>query len=73
MAELPQISGHKAVRAFERAGFEQDRQSGSHAILKKEGFAFVLSVPLHDELKKGTLRKLIKVSGLTVEEFRGHL
>ena len=29
----------------------------------------LLSVPMHDPVKKGTLRKLIRQAGLTVEEF----
>lgn len=69
MAELPQISGADAVKAFCKAGFEQDRQRGSHAILKKAGFAVLLAVPLHEELKKGTLRRLIRDADLTVDEF----
>lgn len=73
MSELPRISGHDAVRAFGHAGFEMVRQRGSHAILKKEAHPLLLSVPLHDELKRGTLRRLIRDSGLTVEEFCGFL
>jgi hypothetical protein len=33
----------------------------------------VLTVPLHDEIAPGTLRKLIRLSGLTVDEFLGLL
>ena len=36
MAKLPAISGADAVRAFERAGWRQARQRGSHVILLKE-------------------------------------
>ncbi|MDO8631109.1 MAG: type II toxin-antitoxin system HicA family toxin [Phycisphaerales bacterium] len=69
MSELPQVSGVKAVKAFGKFGFQEARQRGSHVILKKEGYPLLLSEPAHDELKKGTLRKLIRDSGLTVEEF----
>ncbi len=37
--------------------------------MEKAGLDVTLSVPLHDELKRGTLRNLIKDSGLTVKEF----
>ncbi len=37
--------------------------------MEKPGLDVTLSVPLHDELKRGTLRNLIKDAGLTVEEF----
>lgn len=69
MSELPRVSGKKAIKAFASFGFHQARQRGSHAILKKTGFPVLLSVPLHDELKIGTLRSLIRVAGITVEEF----
>lgn len=73
MSELPQISGKKAVKTFGKLGFQQARQSGSHAILKKDGFPLLLTVPLHDELKKGTLRRLIRDAGLTIDEFCAHI
>ena len=69
MSELPQVSGKDAIKAFGKLGFHIVRQRGSHAILKKDGFPILLSVPLHDELKKGTLRSLIRDAGLTVDEF----
>lgn len=70
MPKLPLISGEKAIKAFEQLGFHQARQSGtSHVVLKKEGYPILLSVPKHDELKKGLLRGLIRDAGLTVEEF----
>lgn len=69
MSNVPRISGVDAVKAFARAGYEHVRTSGSHAILKKDGAALVLSVPLHNELKTGTLRGLIRDSGMSTEEF----
>lgn len=69
MSDLPQVSGEKAIRALGRLGFHQARQRGSHVILKKDGFPLLLSVPLHGELKAGTLRSLIRDAGITVDEF----
>lgn len=37
MPKLPSVTGEEAVRAFNRAGFIQDRMAGSHCILKKDG------------------------------------
>jgi predicted RNA binding protein YcfA (HicA-like mRNA interferase family) len=45
------------------------RQRGSHMILVKTGHMATLSVPDHREVAKGTLRSLIRSSGLTPEEF----
>ena len=68
MPALPVVSWRDAVGAFEKAGFRLARQRGSHIILAKPGGP-TLSVPEHSELKTGTLRKLIRLSGLSVEEF----
>jgi predicted RNA binding protein YcfA (HicA-like mRNA interferase family) len=73
MSRLPVCSGANAVKAFEQAGWIKDRQSGSHISLKKAGERAVLTVPNHKELAPGTLRRLIRDSGLTVEEFAGLL
>jgi len=39
-------------------------------ILTKPGSIVSLSVPDHRELAPGTLRKLIRLAGVTVEEFQ---
>lgn len=70
MSKLPSISGGKAIRAFERLGYQVDRQRGSHVILRQiEKPHRRLVVPNHKSLGKGTLRALIRDAGLTVEEF----
>lgn len=72
MAELPVVSGKEAIRAFERLGYEQVRQKGSHVFMRCVGRPSI-SVPLHDPIKRGTLRSLIRDAGITVEEFRDAL
>jgi predicted RNA binding protein YcfA (HicA-like mRNA interferase family) len=69
MPALPVLSGRKAVRVFEKLGWEVVRQRGSHIILVKEGEIATLSIPDHKEIAKGTLRSLIRSAGLTVEAF----
>ena len=70
MTRLPVVSGREAARAFSKLGYELDRQHGSHLILRQPAAPFRrLTVPDHDDLAKGTLRKLIREAGLTVEEF----
>jgi predicted RNA binding protein YcfA (HicA-like mRNA interferase family) len=68
VASLPVVSGEAAVRAFERAGWRRARQKGSHVSLVKPGVNVNLSVPLHRELDRGTLHKLIRLAGLSVDE-----
>ncbi len=72
MPKLPVVSGDKAIKAFERMGYERVRQDGSHIRLIAEGRS-PLTVPRHKGLKRGMLRRLIRDAGCTVEEFRGYL
>ncbi len=69
MAALPSVSGERAVRVFQKAGWNKDRQHGSHVILIKPGHEASLSVPQHREVAPGTLRALIRAAGMSVEEF----
>jgi predicted RNA binding protein YcfA (HicA-like mRNA interferase family) len=69
MPSLPRLSGRAVVKAFVRDGWQLARQKGSHMILVKEGSWATLSVPDHREIAPGTLRSLVRASGLTVEEF----
>ena len=69
MPELPRISGKKAVQVFERMGFVQTRQRGSHVVLRRGSVGCVL--PLHKSLAIGALRSAIRQAGITVDEFVG--
>ena len=69
MPPLPVVSGQKAIRAFEKCGWIFARRNSTHISLRKSGNATVLTVPDHKELDAGTLRNLIRTSGLTVQEF----
>ena len=66
---LPVMNGREVVRIFEKLGWRFVRQKGSHMILVKTGEMVTLSVPDHSEVAKGTLRKLIRTAGITVDEF----
>jgi len=67
---LPVVSGIDVVKALAEIGYEVDHQTGSHMILRhKEPPHRRLTVPMHHELAKGTLRAIIRHAGLTVEEF----
>jgi predicted RNA binding protein YcfA (HicA-like mRNA interferase family) len=68
MPDLPAVSGEQAAQAFLRAGWVVARRA-NHIILTKPGSIVSLSVPSHPELAPGTLRKLIRLAGLSIEEF----
>lgn len=69
MPRLPVVTGDDAIRAFQRVGFHLDHWHGSHGVLYHEDGRH-LSVPGgRKELKPGMLRNLIRLAGLTVDEF----
>lgn len=67
MPKLPRVSGADAVRALQRLGFEQVRQRGSHVIMRRGAKGCV--VPLHSELKVGTLAGVLRQAEVSAEEF----
>ena len=71
MSRLGSYTGEQVVRAFQRAGWKITRQRSSHVILEKEGDEATLSVPVHKgkNVKRGTLRNLIKDARMSVDEF----
>ncbi|MBX6334170.1 type II toxin-antitoxin system HicA family toxin [Candidatus Saccharibacteria bacterium] len=65
------ISGKQAIAILQKAGFVVTRQKGSHVVLTKStpsGKAITV-VPLHKELKKGTIRGIAKLAGMDEKEF----
>ena len=66
MAKLPSVSGKKLIRALGKLGFVLIRQKGSHVILQRE--SNLITVPLHDPIKKSTLNAILKQADVTLEE-----
>lgn len=71
MPKLPVISGREACRRFASLGYQRIRQRGSHIRLihSADPLRTPLTIPDHPELGKGLLRKLIRDSDITIEEF----
>lgn len=69
MTKLPTISGRECVKALQKAGFYVTRQKGSHINLRRDDPSAKTVVPDHKELKKGTLKAILKDANLTVDEF----
>ncbi len=65
---LPIISGARCIAVLRQFGYSEARQSGSHVRLVCEGRAPV-TVPRHGTLKRGTLRSILRVAEISVEEF----
>ena len=71
MPKLPRTSGAAIVKALERLGFAKIRQSGSHVIMRRGPKGCV--VPLHSEVKVGTLAGILRQADVSPDEFTGAL
>jgi len=71
MQKLPVVSSHEVIKALTKAGFEVVGRKGSHVRLKKKtpNKTYIAIVPLHPEIKMGTLKSILRQAGLTREEF----
>ncbi|MGA2385316.1 MAG: type II toxin-antitoxin system HicA family toxin [Candidatus Bathyarchaeia archaeon] len=68
MSKLPLLSWREVVKALRKAGFQIERQRGSHLILVKD--ELIVPVPKQKQLKRGLLMAIIEEAGLTKEEFQ---
>ena len=71
MPKLPRVSGAEVIRALQRLGFEKIRQNGSHVVMRRSSSGCV--VPLHSEVKVGTLAGVLRQAGVSADEFIGAL
>lgn len=80
MPKLRVLSGDEVCKILASHGFIRGRQKGSHVVMqrvivtKDESGAnmqqtITVIVPLHDELKRGTLASIIRQSALSRELF----
>lgn len=72
MKNLPALNSRKVIKALKKAGFEEDRQKGSHLILINPAINKRVVIPIHagKTIKKPLLESIIENdAGLTVDEF----
>ncbi len=70
MTGLPVVSARPLIRALERAGFFVHHIRGSHYYLRHPDKPGILvTVPYHGrDLKRGTLRSILRQAGISVDE-----
>ena len=68
--KLPRVGSRELVRALARAGFEEQRQRGSHLHMRRAD-GMRVTVPVHPgrTVPVGTLRAILRDAGITVDEF----
>jgi predicted RNA binding protein YcfA (HicA-like mRNA interferase family) len=68
---LPVASGDDLIRALRKFGYEAVRQKGSHVCLRHPTDLKKppITIPLHDEIAPGTLKRILRdAGGITVEQ-----
>lgn len=72
MSRLKNISGSECIKILcNKFGFQIARQRGSHVVLKKitsEGIIGTV-VPVHKELKLGTIKGILELAKINEEDF----
>ncbi|MXV87294.1 MAG: type II toxin-antitoxin system HicA family toxin [Acidimicrobiales bacterium] len=71
MGRLRVLSGQEACRILAAHGFVRVRRRGSHVAMQKLGAdgSVTVPVPMHKELRTGTLLSIIRQSGVSRSEF----
>jgi predicted RNA binding protein YcfA (HicA-like mRNA interferase family) len=74
LARLPGLRAKEVVAVLENAGFEIQRQKGSHLTLRHAETGRTTVVPMHSaELPRWLMKKIIKDAGLSEHAFRALL
>ncbi|WP_250280994.1 MULTISPECIES: type II toxin-antitoxin system HicA family toxin [unclassified Frankia] len=70
MPPLPVLPGGDVVKVPEKLGFEVVRIKGSHHMMRNTEGRFTV-VPVHPgrDIPVGTLRRIVRDTGLSIEEF----
>ena len=71
MGKLRNLSGREICSILARHGFVEKRQKGSHVIMQRivGDSTVTVPVPLHAEVRIGTLLSIIRQSGVPRAEF----
>jgi predicted RNA binding protein YcfA (HicA-like mRNA interferase family) len=71
VGKLRVLSGQEVCAILERHGFTRVRQRGSHIVMQRVTADGTTTVPVpdHKELRTGTLRSIIRQSGVARSEF----
>lgn len=72
--KLPVVSGEQTGKVLRKLGYEFVGQEGSHLHYRKINPPHIkITVPKHKELKRSTLRSILRSADLSVKEFKNLL
>jgi predicted RNA binding protein YcfA (HicA-like mRNA interferase family) len=62
------FSGKEVIKALRRIGFIVDHQRGSHTFMHNLERNISVIIPMHKEIKKGTLHNILRKVGISLKE-----
>ena len=70
--KLPRVDCRQLIRALKRAGFEEQRQRGSHLHLRRVSDGKRVTAPVHKgrTVPTGTLRAILRDADISIDEFQ---
>lgn len=68
---LPRVECRQLIRVLKRAGFEEQRQRGSHLTMRRVSDGRRVTVPVHEgrTIPPGTLRAILRDAAISADEF----
>lgn len=67
-SKYPVLKPDEVVQVLKEFGFVLKSQKGSHAKYAHQGKTVV--VPMHGEIRKGTLKSILSQAGISLEELK---
>ena len=68
--KLTPLSSNKVIKALQTLGFQKIRQKGSHCFFRHpDGRTTIVPIHKGEDIRRGLLRKIIRDTEVTVEEF----
>lgn len=74
-SHFPSIKPRQLIKILQDKGFEERRVTGSHHIFRNPATGQIVPVPIHGnkDIKKGTLRSILKMAGISFQELQNHI
>jgi predicted RNA binding protein YcfA (HicA-like mRNA interferase family) len=71
MPRLPTLRARQVIRALKKAGFVEDRQKGSHLVMRHPVTKTLTVIPVHTgkTLKRALVRSILQDANLSEAEF----
>jgi len=70
MPRLPQVTARELIQFLKSQGFAEDRQAGSHLVLRHEARKISITIPVHTgtDVGRGLAARILKDAGFSVED-----